>query len=90
MHKESTEQPLAVVEMQFVDRSRLSESQFRELDHALANIRSNLRTLKEAHFNLWREGIFGFLAMVALIFLSAFLINGKIRHGVSAGRDHAS
>lgn len=90
VHKESTEQSLGDIEKQFVDRSRLNESQLRRLDHALANIRWNERTLKQTHFNLWRAGIFGFLAMVALSFLSAFLLNRKIRHGASAGREHAS
>lgn len=90
VHKESTVQSLGDIEKQFVDRSRLNETQIGRLDRALANIRWNDRTLRQTHFNLWRAGIFGFLAMVALSFLSAFLINREIRHGATAEREHAS
>jgi hypothetical protein len=90
VHKEPTEQSLVEIEKQFVDRSRLSEPQLRQLDHVLANIRWNDRTLKQTRSNLWGAGLFGFLAMAASSFLSAFLINRRIRHSAISGSGHAS
>jgi hypothetical protein len=90
VQKESTEQSVRDIETQFVDRAHLSETQLRRLDHALLNIRWNDRTLRQTHLNLWRIGTFGFPALAALSFLSAFLINRRIRHGATTGREHAS
>jgi hypothetical protein len=90
VHKETTEQSLVVIEKQFVERSRLSDAQLRRLDHALANIRWNDRTLRQTHANLWQIGVLGFIALAALSFLSAFLINRRMREAAVSQRGHAS
>jgi hypothetical protein len=89
-HKESTEQSLSIIERQFVNRSSLGSEQAARLDHALANLRWNDRSLKLTRSNLWLSGVFGFVTLATLNFLLAFFLNVKIRAEASKATERES
>lgn len=62
--KDPTAAVISNLEDQFLaDRSQLSLSEAERLDAHLRVLRFNTQTLNEAHANLWRAGVFGFLGL---------------------------